>query len=170
MAQKTLYTCVILNVPQLFFPKWQIPGFWARPPWRMTALSWNVANRCFLFGMYAKKSGMYVQNQELCRNCVSGWSCDGETLMRTLHRCATHLCAWLEGDLQGGGFSGFWPPSGTPSFLPWHAWHGAFLPDWWPRVTDGILHAYNQPMRAAEAPARPRGRVWDQECENSGAG
>lgn len=47
-----------------------------------------------------------------------------------------------------------------PPFCPWHAWHGAFLSEWWPHMMDSILHAYNQPMRAAAAP-----RDWKAEFE-----
>lgn len=43
----------------------------------------------------------------------------------------------------------------------WQPWQREFQPDWWPRMTDDILHAYNQPMR-------PRGWSSDQECEVSG--
>lgn len=51
------------------------------------------------------------------------------------------------------GFSlcGFCLPRDTPT-TPWHPWHGAFHSDWWPRMTDSILHAYNRLMRPAAAP------------------
>lgn len=58
-----------------------------------------------------------------------------------------------QANLGGGGVQS-WRVSSPmgPPFCPWHAWHGAFLSDRWPHMTDGILHAYNRLMRAAAAP------------------
>ncbi len=69
----------------------------------------------------------------------------------------THYLSSSDWPEMGSVFVGF-VSLGT-LFHPWHPWQGAFLSDWWPHMTDGILHAYNQLMRPAADPRDRRARV-----------
>lgn len=80
-------------------------------------------------------------------------------------RCGAHLCTLMKPTTWAGhaavigwrwgsvvvSFVSLGRPTPT-LFHPWHPWHGAFLSDWWPNMTEGFLHAYNQLMRPAAAP------------------
>lgn len=101
MAQKTLYTGVILNVPQLFFPKMANPWFLSEAPLvhdrvimkccKQVFSFWNVCNE---IRNVCTESGIM---QELCVWLVM-WR--RNTNEDTTQVCNTPVC------LTGGGFTG----------------------------------------------------------------
>lgn len=173
-----VHDCVIMTCCKQVFSFWNVCRFFPcrPPPNPLVTCAISLFDLCSLISsklVLHVTSCLYVRGNVkesgimhyLCV-CLIMWQ-------RNTNKDTTQVCD-TPAYFTEAGFTGRWcsilvglASLRTP-FLP--PWHGAFLPDRWPRVTDGILHAHNQPMRPAEAPARPRGQVWDQECENRGGG
>lgn len=88
--------------------------------------------------------------------CVKTQVQQAPVYLNTQRKKCTQQQQWLSRD----GVHSLWGSSPLGHrFHSWHLWHGAFLPDWWPHMTDGVFHAYNQLNESTAVPRDQKAEV-----------